>query len=62
MDSNEHDSEYIKEIRVSYETFNVLCHELQPYNKKQDTNKRKGIPVEQQVAVSLYRIARGATY
>ena len=55
-------SEYIKQFRMSYEVFTVLCHELRPYIVKQDTNKRKVIHEEQRVAVALYRVAYGPTY
>ena len=47
---------------MSHPTFENLCNQLRPHIQKQDTNMRKAIPVDQRVAVALYKLAHGASY
>ena len=62
LDAVQRDSHYVDQFRMSYPTFKDLCDQLRPHIEKQDTVMRKAIPVEQRVAVSLYKLAHGASY
>ena len=44
-------------FRMTRETFNCLCTELSPYLIKQETNMRKPVSVQTQIAVTLYYLS-----
>ena len=44
-------------FRMTRETFNCLCTELSPYLFKQETNMRKPVSVQTQIAVTLYYLS-----
>ena len=49
-------------FRVSKQTFNYLCHKLQPLNEKQNTNMRRPVSVERRVAILLWILATSSEY
>ena len=49
-------------FRVSKQTFNYLCHRLQPLIEKQNTNMRRPVSVERRVAISLWILATPSEY
>lgn len=62
LDATRRDRHFVEQFRMSYPTFSDVCNQLRPFIEKQDTNMRKAIPVEQRVAVALYKLAHGASY
>ncbi|MCL7032466.1 hypothetical protein MKW94_027382 [Papaver nudicaule] len=54
------EAEFRKEFRMSKETFNLICEELNKDVIKVDTMLRQAIPVRQRVAVCIWRLATGA--
>ena len=42
---------------MSYETFNLLVKELKPSVERRDTTLRRAVPVEERVAVTIWRLA-----
>ena len=49
-------------FRISTQTFRFVCDLVRSHLARQDTNMRKGIPVEKRVAVALWRLATGNSY
>lgn len=49
-------------LRMSKETFDALCMELQPYLQRRDTTFRKAVSIEGRVAVTIWRLATNAEY
>jgi len=49
-------------FRISRQTFRFLCDLVRPHLARQDTNRRKAIPLEKRVAVALWRLATGNSY
>ena len=49
-------------LRMSKSTFTYLCNQLSPYLQKQNTRMRECIPLEQRVALTLWRLATNADY
>lgn len=49
-------------LRMSRSTFNYICSQLSPYIQKQNTQMRDCVPVEQRVALTLWRLATNADY
>ena len=49
-------------FHVSKQTFDYLCHKLQPLIEKQNTNMRKPISVERHVAITLWILATSSEY
>ena len=49
-------------LRMSYETFNLLVKELKLSVEKRDTILRIAVPVEKCVAVSIWRLATNVEY
>ena len=49
-------------LRMSFETFNMLVNQLRPYISKQDTQLRTAITVEERVAITVWRLATNAEY
>lgn len=49
-------------LRMSRSTFLYLCSQVRPLLQKQDTSLRAAIPVEDRVAVTLWRLANNADY
>ncbi len=47
---------------MSRSTFNYLCDKVRPFLQKQDTPLRAAIPVEDKVAVTLWRLTSNADY
>ena len=55
-------NDWIENFRMSESTFTYLCNELRQTIKKKDTEMRKAIPVEQRVAITLWRLATTTDY
>jgi len=49
-------------LRMSRNTFDILCRELSSHIKRQDTNFRKCITVEARVAITVWRLATNIEY
>ena len=49
-------------LRMSYETFNLLVKELKPSVERRDTTLRRAVPVEERVAVTIWRLATNVEY
>ena len=47
---------------ISRQTFQFVCNLVGPHLVRKDTNMRRPIPVEKQVAVALWRLATGNSY
>ena len=61
--SNHWDKEdWINNIRMSNDAFNLLCNTLRPHNSKEDTKFRKCIPAEIKLAVTLYYLSGASDY
>ena len=53
---------WLTNLRMSTSTFLYLCDQVRPCSQKQDTPLRAAIPVEDRVAVTLWRLASNADY
>ena len=42
-------------LRMSQDTFHILCNELRPYIQKELTNMRSPVTVEERVAVTVWK-------
>ncbi|KAL2945216.1 Protein ALP1-like [Bienertia sinuspersici] len=51
--------EFKRDFRMSKATFQMICDELDPVITKKDTTLRAAIPVNQRVAVCIWRLATG---
>ena len=51
-----------KNIRMTHDTFNILCGELQPYIERKDTHFHRPVSVEERVAVMVWRLATNIEY
>ena len=51
------EEEWRENFRMSRETFQVLCAELHPYIFKNDTRFRNVVPVDKQIAATLYYLS-----
>ena len=49
-------------VRMLKESFHTLCREMSPYLKRQDTNFRLAISVEERVAITIWRLATNSEY
>ena len=49
-------------LRMSRNTFNVLCQELRPHIERQDTCLRMPIGVEKRVVVTILKLATNVEY
>ena len=49
-------------LRMSRNTFNVLCQELRPHIERQETRLRMPIGVEKRVAVTIWKLATNVEY
>ena len=49
-------------LRMSRETFGIVCNELRPYLERQRTNFRDPITVEARVAVTIWRLATNTEF
>ena len=56
------DNDWVKNFRMSRDTFEDLCKEVSPYLQKQDTKFRKAISIDKRVAVSLWRLSTNCEY
>ena len=54
--------DWIKNFRMSRETFDYLCHRLYPILKKENTVMQQSISVQQQVAITLWCLATPTEY
>ena len=57
-----HGRDWLENFRMSRETFLYLCQELRPTIERQDTVLRRPIPVEQRVAIALWKLATNGEY
>ncbi|KAH7574404.1 hypothetical protein JRO89_XS03G0292300 [Xanthoceras sorbifolium] len=53
------EEEFKKWFRMSRQTFDLICEELNSVIAKEDTTLRNAIPVRQRVAVCIWRLATG---
>ncbi len=53
---------YVAEFRAGYDTFWSLVRQLGPYIDRQDTRWRGAITDPHRVAITLYRLAHGASF
>ena len=60
--SNDDSNWWHNNLRMSKSTFNYICCQLSPYIQKQNTQMRECVPVEQRVALTLWRLATNADY
>ena len=56
------DSWWYDNLRLTRPTFVMMCSELEPYLKKQVTHFCLPVPVDKQVAVTLWRLATNVEY
>ena len=49
-------------LRMTRDTFEILCNELRPYIERQDTRYRKSVSVEVRVAVTIWRLGTNIEY
>ena len=49
-------------LRMSRDTFNVLCQDLRPHIERQETRLRMPIGVEKRVAVTIWKLATNVEY
>ena len=56
------EDDWISNLRMNKESFNVLLNELAPYITKKDTNFRKAIPADIRLAVCLYFLSHSSDY
>ena len=49
-------------LRMSYETFTMLCNQLKPFIQKQDTRLHSAVTVEERVAITVWKLATNAEY
>lgn len=54
--------DWLENFRMSQDTFMYLCEKLKPAIEKQDTVLRKAIPVQQRVAIALWKLATNSEY
>lgn len=60
--SNDDSNWWHNNLRMSKSTFNYICCQLSPYIQKQNTQMHESVPVEQQVALTLWRLATNTDY
>lgn len=49
-------------IRMTHETFDILCDELRPHLEREHTRFRRPVSVEARVAVTIWRVATNVEY
>lgn len=49
-------------LRMSHDTFKIICDQLRPYIQRHDTIFRKAVSVEARVAVTIWRLASNVEY
>ena len=49
-------------LRMTRDTFTILCNELRPHLQKQTTNMRSPVSVEERVAVTVWKLATNVEY
>ena len=49
-------------FRVTQQTFEVICREVQPYIVRKNTYLKQPISVDERVAVTLWRLATNVNY
>ena len=49
-------------LRMSRDTFYIICNELRPYIQKESTNMRSPVTVEERVAVTVWKLATNIEY
>uniref|UniRef100_A0A668AUA2 DDE Tnp4 domain-containing protein n=1 Tax=Myripristis murdjan TaxID=586833 RepID=A0A668AUA2_9TELE len=56
------DEQWVQNFRMSKETFTYLCQRVQPAMEKQDVNYRLCVPLQQRVAIAVWKLATNADY
>ena len=56
------DSWWKQNLRMTQDTFNILCNELRPHIQKVWTNMRSPVSVEECVAVTVWKLATNVEY
>lgn len=56
------DSWWVENLRMSRETFVILCDELRPHLERQRTQFREPVSVETRVAVTIWRLGTNVEY
>ena len=54
--------DWLENFRMSRDTFLYLCEELKPAIERQDSVLRRTIPVQQRVAIALWKLATNSEY
>jgi len=49
-------------LRMTRDTFTILCNELRQHIQKQSTNMRSPVSVEERVAVTVWKLATNVEY
>ena len=49
-------------LRMTKDTFMILCSDLEPHIQRRDTNYRKAISVKHRVAITVWRLATNVEY
>jgi len=49
-------------LRMSQDTFHILCNKLRPYIQKESTNTRPPVTVEERAAVTVWILATNIEY
>nr|XP_033968160.1 protein ANTAGONIST OF LIKE HETEROCHROMATIN PROTEIN 1-like isoform X1 [Pseudochaenichthys georgianus] len=55
-------TQWVKNFRMSEETYVYLCNKLRPAMERQDTPFRECIPLKKRVAIALWKLATGSEY
>ena len=50
------------DLRMSRDTFYIMCNELCPYIQKESTNMRSSVTVEEKVAITVWKLATNIEY
>ena len=62
MSNHWDEKDWIKNMRISNDAFNLLCNTLRVHILKEDTKFRKCIPAEIKLAVTLYYLSGASDY
>ena len=54
--------DWIKNMRISNDAFNLLCNTLRPHMSKKDTKFRQCIPAEIKLAATLHYLSGASDY
>ena len=55
-------SDWLENFRMSHGMFQYICTKLKPIVEKKNSVMRQAIPLEQRVAIALWRMATNSEY